>query len=819
MYKLPFYTSANQIVKKRGKWQRISFFVAAILLVVFVGSLLGSNYFTLLHQKKMVLDRINTNLNGRVEAVSYFLDERQNDAAKVATGKIVGAYFSNKALGMSMAYGLKGSLNNVVNQFKHLTKTTLLKGKPIYKRVVLFDIDGNVLAETKSCTQCQFKKNNWKKIEQVSHMASGIVFDDNNPEHIMVVATVGKLGETVGFVVGWVNLNDIYEQFLCLQKHSSGYANLAMNFIALEVDEKIISPYPDIIDISSLHKRRIFNGSSGHVYRNSDSDEFSHKIHIPTGGFFVFEGDIAGKKEEFLVLRLMFPNRDISLIQFVKLSSIIDLKSPKNLLILMLIISFGVLAVVYFTIQRNIKNHVLIARLDEAAIKQQEIIKANESLRKEVEQRKETEKTLTDKRALLQSLFDSIPDLIFYKNIDSIYLGCNKTFEDFTGKTEKNIIGLSDYELFDSETAELFSEYGSKMFAITCRNEEWVVYPDGAKVLLDMLKTPYYSPDGEILGFIGIGRDITDRKKMEVELRNAKEGLSISNESLEKKVQERTQELQEAYSQLSMQEKMASIGQLSAGIAHEINTPAQFVGDNLRFIHKTFADMINIIKQVEKLQNISSQKEYQPIIKEILDTLNVIDIEYLIEETPLATEQALDGVKRISKIVKAMRVFSAGNEEKTSLDINEAIRSTLVVCKNEWKYNAKIVMELDENLPHVFCYSGEFNQVILNLIVNATYAVKERYPSGLGQITISTKKDENSAEIRIEDNGIGIPEKIRNRIFDPFFTTKKVGKGTGQGLHIAYSIIVEKHNGSITFESEEGVGTTFIVRLPLDPEK
>ena len=196
-----------------------------------------------------------------------------------------------------------------------------------------------------------------------------------------------------------------------------------------------------------------------------------------------------------------------------------------------------------------------------------------------------------------------------------------------------------------------------------------------------------------------------------------------------------------------------------------------------------------------------------------------VEVDYLAEEVPIAIGQSLEGVERISKIVRSMKDFShPGTDNLENIDLNHAIESTINVSRNEWKYVAEMVTEFDSRLAAVPCFSGELNQVILNMIVNAAHAIKDSRNESdpLGTITISTKLADDDAEIRITDSGCGMTEEVRKRIFDPFFTTKGVGKGTGQGLAIAYAVIVDKHNGSLSVASEPGKGTTFIIRLPMN---
>ena len=276
--------------------------------------------------------------------------------------------------------------------------------------------------------------------------------------------------------------------------------------------------------------------------------------------------------------------------------------------------------------------------------------------------------------------------------------------------------------------------------------------------------------------------------------------------------------------QLRHAQKMESIGQLAAGIAHEINTPTQYIGDNTRFLQDAFADLNRLLTQYQRLFEATKANSVTPeLVADVAEAAERADAEYLCGEIPKSIEQSLEGIERVAKIVRAMKEFShPGTEEKSLLDLNKAIDSTLVVARNEWKYVADVVTNFDPTLPLVPCLPGEFNQVILNLVINATHAIGDvvgKTGKTKGTITISTKRQDDWAEIRVRDTGTGIPEHVRGRLFEPFFTTKGVGKGTGQGLAISHSVIVDKHGGSVSFETEMGKGTTFIVRLPIAPAK
>jgi signal transduction histidine kinase len=269
--------------------------------------------------------------------------------------------------------------------------------------------------------------------------------------------------------------------------------------------------------------------------------------------------------------------------------------------------------------------------------------------------------------------------------------------------------------------------------------------------------------------------------------------------------------------ELMQAQKMESIGQLAAGIAHELNTPAQFIGDNVHFLQDSLQQVFSV---VDKFTSGEGIKELRVLsAAEIEALLESADFKYLREEIPKALAQSLDGVARISSIVGAMKEFSHPAVDRTFVDINRAILSTITVASSEWKYVAEVKTDFDGGLSPVPVMPGAFNQVVLNLLVNAAHAIAEANidrPGEKGTITVNTRESGAWAEIIVSDTGCGIPEKIRDRIFDPFFTTKQVGKGTGQGLAIAHDVIVKKHGGSIAVESELGVGTRFVIRLPLN---
>ena len=265
--------------------------------------------------------------------------------------------------------------------------------------------------------------------------------------------------------------------------------------------------------------------------------------------------------------------------------------------------------------------------------------------------------------------------------------------------------------------------------------------------------------------------------------------------------------------------KLESIGQLAAGIAHEINTPTQYIGDNLTFARGAFDDCLTLLAAYgTAFEEARSQPLSEATVVELERVAEECDIEYLQQTLPKALDSALEGTGRVAQIVRAMKEFSHPRKlEKTLCDLHKEIENTITISSNVWKYVADLERDFDPDLPQVECHAGEINQVVLNLIVNASHTIADALRirgEEKGTLRISTRHVDEWAEIRVSDTGMGIPTAIRHRIFDPFFTTKEVGRGTGQGLSIARSAIRDKHQGNIEFETEEGKGTTFIIRLP-----
>ncbi len=411
---------------------------------------------------------------------------------------------------------------------------------------------------------------------------------------------------------------------------------------------------------------------------------------------------------------------------------------------------------------------------------------------RDISERKKYEQALLEAERKYRGMFDEALVGIFTLGPDGHLLNVNPTMAELLGygNPAEMLSSMTEPLWIAAVSRERCAEFMALMNADGhVRSFELEFFrKDGSKIWVSSSARAKYQ-NGVLLSFEGMFEDITERKVLREQLLQA--------------------------------QKLESVGQLAAGIAHEINTPVQYIGDNVRFLRDSFSDLVVLNAEYARLLAAGRNAETTPeIVEEVSRAVDKADVDYLFAEIPAAIEQALEGVSRVSSLVGAMKEFShPGTGEKVPLDLNHAIESTITVARNEWKYVADMKVELDATLPLVSCLPGEFNQVVLNMIVNAAHAIADVAAQGgpeKGLITISTCSLSGCVEIRIKDTGSGIPEKVRTRIFDPFFTTKEIGKGTGQGLAIARSVVVDKHQGSIDFETEDGHGTTFIIRLPCE---
>jgi PAS domain S-box-containing protein len=387
---------------------------------------------------------------------------------------------------------------------------------------------------------------------------------------------------------------------------------------------------------------------------------------------------------------------------------------------------------------------------------------------------------------------------------------CNKRVADRYGGPREQLVGQDPGMLTGWNTRN--QEYRPRLNAAlragqTFQYEDDVVREDDRRVVLGVTITPIFDSRGQLTHAVTIGADIT-----------AKRQEARKKQELQDRLVEEMKERERVVLELQLAQKLESVGRLAAGVAHEINTPIQYVGDSVQFLRNAYEDLTKLIESIqERIEIIPAGPTRDALQIDLFALLQKYDINFIRSEVPRAFERTFDGVERVSTIVKAMKEFAHPDaEEQSPADLNHAIETTLLVASNEYKYVAKVNTDF-EALPPVVCNIGELNQVFLNLIVNAAHAIHDAGKDAeTGEIHIGTSLEGNTAIIRVRDNGCGIPEDNISKLYDPFFTTKEVGRGTGQGLSIAHSIVVDKHSGNIDVSSRLGEGTEFVLRVPID---
>ena len=341
----------------------------------------------------------------------------------------------------------------------------------------------------------------------------------------------------------------------------------------------------------------------------------------------------------------------------------------------------------------------------------------------------------------------------------------------------------------------------------TFHYEDQVTRRDGSTYWLGVAVRPIFDESGRLTHSVAVGADIT-----------AKREEASKKEELQRKLLEEMQERERVVIELQLAQKLESVGRLAAGIAHEMNTPIQYVGDSVYFLRSACDDLNRLLDAcTQAIDALPDSPALKAVRLDMEASAKRYNLDFLRAEIPKAFDRTFDGVERVTTIVKAMKEFAHPVDEKehTPADLNHALQTTLLVASNEYKYIAKVHTDFAE-LPLVTCNAGELNQVFLNLIVNAAHAIHDAGKDmNTGEIKIRTALAGDWVEIHIGDNGCGVPAENIPRLFDPFFTTKEVGRGTGQGLAITHSILVDKHGGDIGVESRVGVGTEFILRLPV----
>lgn len=411
-----------------------------------------------------------------------------------------------------------------------------------------------------------------------------------------------------------------------------------------------------------------------------------------------------------------------------------------------------------------------------------------------------------------RELMEHAYGLIFEIDAAGQIRSSNKAFCDTLGLVDIQSFSIEEFapELKESVGVVLNGKPVAHVEVKISSMDETPVYLEGNMV-------PHFEA-GRVVGAGCFFRDVRERHLYQAALEQKTQEALQANERLREEILLREQ----TENQLRLAQKLEAVGQLASGLAHEINTPVQYINDNMAYLKRGFEYITDLFRRTPDLHEAVQEGLLDTtLLEKFEDLYSSRQMQTLLEEMPAAINESLEGLFNVTAIVRSMSEFAhPGTEGKQPVDINRLVETTITLSRNEWKYIADIQLNLDESLPRVPCNKVDIGQSILNLLINAAHAIDDAVAEGKmekGIIWIHTKATEDLVEIRIEDNGPGVPEEIQSRIFDPFFTTKEVGRGTGQGLALAYSYIVKKHQGTITLESEPGYGAHFIIRLPIMP--
>ena len=434
------------------------------------------------------------------------------------------------------------------------------------------------------------------------------------------------------------------------------------------------------------------------------------------------------------------------------------------------------------------------------------------AIKQDLTQRKKEQQALAESEQSFQELADLLPQPVFEVDINRHISFSNKAGLELFGYSKEVLEhGFDSLRLFaPEEHARVKNSINSALHGIPLDNHEYIAVKSDGTIFPILLYTAVIVRNGRPIGIRGIGLDISERIHTEETLREL-------NQTLEVRVAERTRELEFSHQQMALQEKLASIGQLSAGLAHEINNPINFVRINFATLREDITDLRKLLQAYRGLfhsiaEENSSNEEFQKI-KTMEKRLSV---DMLLDGLPELFAESERGFERVGTIIKSMRNFSFQHaiDERVRFDINKGIRDTLIITRNEYRYHAKVETFLEE-IPPVPCNPEQINQVFLNLIINSSHAIASQKRLNRGHIIIRTGCDEDYVQCTITDDGPGMPPETMRRVFEPFFTTKDPGQGTGLGLSISYDIITHKHGGTLTVSCPPEGGSVFTIRLPL----
>ncbi len=871
-------------------------------------------------------------------AINQFYQERRDDVFDVAESQVITSFFANKALGMSMQYGLRASLVHVEEYFNFIVSTKKISGKPIYESIVMLDNASEILAASQG-SEVHKAKNDFKvNLAQINKKKPSVILS-NWPEQRSVLVAMPILFKEV----------------------LSGFVLAKINYCVL-LDEDIFPPR------GKYHNNKVLLGKTADgivpLCHTDKSAIASNKQIIQSLDEKTTKHPVTRMHSEKNIVRTV-PIKGTPLILFAAApkTQIRGSQGAEYILYFMIAILSILLSGLAFLVRVEVKSSKLrleLAKNEKA--KRQELEFLNAELDDQIAERRRAEEATKQKNELLYSLNEILLVTLQTSAIEDVAQNCLsviaklidckvgfigvfsasgvfKMLASLDGANQrceleqKNIPMLFDHMFKQGMLGELVSSTNTLLANESDFEALKIGFPDGHIGLNSILSVPLWR-NNQCIGVIALANkksgftslDATNLEELsasfitalvqkqtdealriseernrtlvdsiteglimvdenacitylnanmldmlEIELEDAKgrpvfDFMDEKNQEIVRKnfeyrkvgnedpyemawnIPDGSKKVTMIYpkvflgddgefhgslalvidlsvrkardAQILQTQKLEAIGQLAAGIAHEINTPTNYVANNVTFIKDSFDSLTKMLAECASLR--TAIEDDQPT-QLFLDSMRKIheeaNLDYILEEIPPAIDETLEGLDHIAKIVRSMKEFAhPGLDSKTKVDLNECIQNTINVAKNEWKYVADVELNLDPDLPMTYCVPSQINQVLLNLIVNAAQAIADA-EKGNGLIKISSRQLNDKIEIKIIDNGSGIPEQLQQRIFEPFFTTKEPGKGTGQGLAIAHSVIVENHAGSISLQSDGSTGSEFIIGLPLISEE
>jgi two-component system NtrC family sensor kinase len=747
--------------------------LVSLLLLGYLGFLLLNLYRSYDQLQAASIEQQQHITEKRALVLESFLQDRNEDMVDLADKRQLSAYFENLSLGMSLEYGLSASLNDLQEVLDLYRTRKQLGSKSLYQRILFVDVKGGLLASSYAADLSAPKKTEYTPYLADRQQSVKQYVDHGTQNYLVFAYPYLFKGNYVGHLLVWVNIEDLSRHFIVAGTDEIEFRN----------------------SLSLLHDRTEYLV----VPQTSDKCRIPYEA-LPTPaqlkrGINYLNLDVISSKKQIPVMAMSLPlgGSPLHLASFVPVDRN-QTTSPMHLVLTTGAVGLLILAGAFILLRSDLRNRLTETRLQETRLREEAVERQNRVLQLTADELKASKEWLT---LALQGADLGLWDW----RLESGEVSFNEQWAAMLGyRLDELAPNVSTWEILVHPddmpvVQEVLQRHlsGETLFYETehrCRTKtgEW-------RWILDRGQVAERRLDGTPVRMAGTHLDITDRKQAEEELR------SMNNE-LERLVQEEVQKNREKDTFMLQQDKMASIGQLAAGVAHEINNPMGFIISNLGTLEAYIKQLLHYLEaadnavQTEKTSELAALKE-------------TLDIEYVLGDIGPLLHESQEGADRVKQIVQDLKDFARVDEATIkSTDLNQCVRSTINIVRNELKYVAQLDLQLGE-IPLVMCNPQQINQVITNLLVNAAQAIE-----GHGTISVMTWQDGDQAILTVADTGKGISQEVIQRIFEPFFTTKPVGKGTGLGLTISYDM-VRKNGGEISVESELGKGTTFTVRLPL----